>query len=124
MKRGLLYITFSLLVTIGYSQEVEQKLLKVYSSEEIAEMKKKDAQLYKALINGFDNIYYIAELPSGKETENLPSITIPKDNFSFESLGIKIIEDQNQYFKINGTNKLLVVKSGLVLKNELNNKQQ
>jgi len=33
------------------------------------------------------------------------------------------IENQNQYFRIEGTDKMMVVKSNYVLKNEIENKK-
>lgn len=124
MKQKLLYVIFSLFVTIGYSQQADYKLLKVYSQQEIAEIKQKDISLYNALIYGVDNATYISDWPTGKDISDWPSISLKNNDYSFATVGVKIIEDKNQYFKIDGTKKILVVKSALVLKNELNNKQQ
>jgi hypothetical protein len=42
---------------------------------------------------------------------------------NFQELGLSIIENQNQYFLIQGTTKMLVVKSAIVLNQELSSKK-
>jgi hypothetical protein len=123
MKKKILYIALSFITTIGYAQQADKQLSAVYSENEIQHFKNNDILYYNALIYGLENATYTVDAPNGKDIAELPSISIPKEKYNFTTLGIKIIEDKNQYFKINGSNKLLVVKSGLVLKNELNNKQ-
>lgn len=124
MKKIILFfsLTFATVVT-GYSQTTDNRLLSVYSESEINQIKQTDITLYNALIYGLDNATYITAIPKEKKMENLKSITLPKGDYTFASLGIKI-EELSQFFQINGTDKMLVVKSIHVLKNELENKKQ
>lgn len=120
-----LALTFSLLVfsVAGYSQQMDQRLLEVYSEQELTEIKTKDIGFFNALVYGLENGTYITDMPQGKELENIKSIKLPKGNYTYASLGLRISEESNQYIKIEGTNKLLVVKSAIVLKNELKYKK-
>jgi hypothetical protein len=42
---------------------------------------------------------------------------------NYQDLGLSIIENENQYFLIQGTTKMLVVKSSIVLKQEFSSKK-
>lgn len=69
-----------------------------------------------ALTNGF----YITTLPS-KESTDIKKLNLPSEIKKFTDIGLRI-ENQNQYFNIVGTDKMLVVKSRYVLQTELKNK--
>ena len=69
-----------------------------------------------ALTNGF----YITTLPS-KESTYIKKLNVTTEIKKYTDIGLRI-ENQNQYFNIVGTDKMLVVKSKYVLQNELKNK--
>lgn len=69
-----------------------------------------------ALTNGF----YITTMPS-KESADIKKLNVTTEIKKYTDIGLRI-ENQNQYFNIAGTDKMLVVKSKYVLQNELKNK--
>lgn len=68
-----------------------------------------------------ENAVYITEIPS-KNAIELKTISVPLTILKFTDTGLKI-ENQNQYFRIEGTDKMMVVKSNYVLQNELKTKK-
>jgi hypothetical protein len=122
--KHFLILTISLL-TCGYSisQKVDETLSKKYSSEEMKTLKKVDSKKYELINFSLQNACYVIDNPSGKNTVEFQLISVPNMNkLNFQDLGLSIIEDQNQYFRIEGTNKLLVVKSTWVLNYEMSKK--
>lgn len=99
-------------------QDVEQELLQSYTKSELNSIKKDQPERYRALVYGVNNALDIVDFPKGKESKTDGNIDLPSGDYSFCDLGLKI-KESNQYFKINGTNKLLVVKSFYLLENEL-----
>lgn len=102
-----------------FSQEIDGRLLKRYTSSELAEMKASNPANYSMLIYALDNALYLADMPEGKDfsadvievdIENLPS---------YIELGLEI-KKENQYFMVAGQNKLLIMKSEWVLNHEMN----
>ena len=68
-----------------------------------------------------DKACYVSDLPKGKEAKLDGAINVDISKpLNFIDLGLDI-KSVNQYFKINGTDKMLVVKSEFVLNNELKN---
>lgn len=109
----------------GYSisQKVDETLSKNYSSEEMKTLKKVDSKKYELINFSLQNACYVIDNPAGKNTLEFQVISVPNLNkLNFQDLGLSIIEDQNQYFRIEGTNKLLVVKSTWVLNYEMSKK--
>jgi hypothetical protein len=100
-----------------FSQKYSLDLEKSYSKTELKKMNSDDLVLLEyALTNGF----YITTLPS-KESADIKKLNVTSEIKKFTDLGLRI-ENQNQYFNIVGTDKMLVVKSKFVLRNELKNK--
>ena len=99
-------------------QDLEQELLKSYTKSELNSITKDQPERYRALVYGLKNALEIVDFPKGKESKTDGNIDLPSGDYSFCDLGLKI-KESNQYFKINGTNKLLVVKSFYLLENEL-----
>jgi hypothetical protein len=106
---------------ISLSQEIDSRLLSRYAPEQLTEMYNNNNQEYQFLVYALDNAVYLTDTPEGKTTANFESIDLLNRNFDFVSLGL-LIKDENQYFKIAGEDKLLVVKSRLVLNYEMQNK--
>lgn len=107
------------------SQESSPKemLLKVYSSDKLSQIKKESPADYRMLIYAVDHAVYKANY-EGKEGDSFKTITLEGEDLpSFTELNLEIL-DQNQYFKINGENKLLVVKSKWVLNHELTKEER
>ncbi len=75
----------------------------------------------KLLNYALENAVYITGIPS-KNAMELKTISVPLTIVKFTDAGLKI-ENQNQYFKIEGTDKMMVVKSNYVLHNELKTKK-
>lgn len=100
-----------------FSQKYSVDLEKSYSKTELKKMNSEELSLLEyALINGV----YVTALPQ-KEFTVIKPINANPDINKFTDIGLRI-ENQNQYFKIVGTDKMLVVKSKYVLQNELKNK--
>ena len=101
---------------LSLSQEVDSRLLDRYSVEELTEMYSNNTKEYNFLVYAIDKAVYITDVPEGKKTD-FESIDISGSELNFVSLGLEI-KDVNQYFKVVGENKLLVVKSRYVLNKE------
>jgi hypothetical protein len=108
-----------LTLSIGFvsAQNYDSRLLKKFDHGQLVSMEQNDPSKLKRYEYALDNGVYVTDLPTGKETD-LPVITVNGDNPTFADLGLDIIKS-NQYFKIEGTDKMLVVKSIWVLDNEL-----
>ena len=121
MKK-LLIITFSFFALgSAFSQEIDQRLIKKFSTEELTTMKKNDSAKYVMYVYAVDKACYVSDLPKGKEAklDGVINADISKP-LNFIDLGLDI-KSVNQYYKINGTDKMLVVKSEFILNNELKN---
>lgn len=108
--------------TAAYSQSADTRLSKVYSSEELTQLQNENPAKIKMLTYALDHACYFSEIPEGKKID-LPSIELTNSTTvpCFAELGLKI-EEQNQYFRVSGSNKMLVVKSEWVLNYELEKK--
>jgi len=107
----------------AFSQEIDSRLSKKYTQQELLNMKENSPSEYNFLVYALDNACYVTDLPTGKEDALDGSISVDlSKEFTFLDLDLQI-KNSNQYLKINGTNKMLVVKSEWVLNNELNTKK-
>ena len=124
MKKSIfLFLFFTFLSHISFSQKVDQRLEKKYSKNEITQIIKDDPGHYHFLVYALDNACYTIDQPKGKDLSEFPEISLDvKSPLNFLDLGLEI-KDQNQYFIIKGTNKLLVVKSNWVINHELKSKK-
>lgn len=120
--RKLTLILFLTISGIVFCQDAnEQELLKSYSQAELSEIKKTNQNNYDLLSFALENALEVMELPTGKSAKISGEIKLPTAEDTFASLGLKISES-NQYFKITGTNKMLLVKSFYTLKTMSNAK--
>lgn len=121
MKK-LLIITFSFFALgSAFSQEIDQRLIKKFTTEELTTMKANEPGKYAMYVYALDHACYISDLPKGKEAKLTGSMNVDMTNpLNFVEMGLDI-KSENQYFRINGTEKMLVVKSEYVLNNELIN---
>lgn len=124
MKKLILpFLFFTFFSNISFSQMVDQRLEKKYSKKEINQMIKDDSGQYQFLVYALDNACYTIDQPKGKDLSEFTEISLDvKSPLNFLDLGLEI-KDQNQYFIIKGTNKLLVVKSNWVINHELKTKK-
>lgn len=101
-----------------FAQEMDDRLLSRYSQEELKNMIQSDVEQYDMLDYALDNALYVANYDSSKsgdfKTISVDMVSLP----TFIDLNLEIL-DRNQYFKIEGQEKLLVVKSTVVLKHEM-----
>jgi hypothetical protein len=98
----------------AFSQKYDKELLKSYSQKELEGF---DYETIKALEYGLENAIYYTEISSSKDIV-LSEINIPENAKKFTDLNLKI-SSENQYLRVKGSNKMMVVKSLYVLKNEL-----
>lgn len=120
MKTVLILSLTFLFVGSSFSQKMDDRFLTKYSLEEIKSIKEKTPEVFNLLTYALDNAMYITGFPSEKNLE-LTSIEMPVKGATFLDLGLEILQE-NQYFKIQGTEKMLVMKSEWVLNHELKTK--
>jgi len=118
MKNYVVLTLFLFSSCIAFSQKYSSELEKSYSKKELKSMSTEELVL---LSYALENAVYITEIPS-KNAMELKTIAAPLTIVKFTDAGLKI-ENQNQYFKIEGTDKMMVVKSNYVLQNELKTKK-
>lgn len=119
MKRILPLLIFVLITSALRAQEYNPSLLKRYTAQELSQMQQNDPKQFEFVNYAVTNAIYFIDYPSEKAVE-LTSINLNEENATIYDLGLNIT-DQNQYFRINGSNKVMVVKSMWVLNHELNN---
>lgn len=104
-----------------FAQEIDDRLLSKYSQEELQQMIDTDSEQYQLLDYALDNALYVANYDNAKGG-NFETITVNSQSLpTFIELDLEIT-DRNQYFKIEGEEKLLVVKSTWVLNHEMEKK--
>ena len=117
----ILAILAIMILPAGVSaQNYDQRLLSSYDAASLNQFEKEDPQTLKLLTYALDNGMYITENGHVKGMQ-LTEIELPENANSFVDLNLRIT-DQNQYFKVKGEDKILVVKSFWVLNNEIENK--
>jgi hypothetical protein len=123
MKQILLFTVFLSASSLAFSQEADARLSKRYSSNELADLKQNDPAKLTLLNYALDHACYIADVPKGKESglNGVIELNI-NEPIDFIALGLEI-QKTNQYLRIKGTDKVLVVKSEWVLNNEMQNNQ-
>lgn len=118
MKKLLLAI--SLIFMIGTNleaQEIDSRLLVKYKKSEIRKMMAENPSEYQFEINALNRGMFISEIPSekGKDIVFDGEIKLNLDKeHTYLSLGKSII-DRYQYFKIKGTNKMVVIQPRIFL---------
>jgi hypothetical protein len=103
-----------------FSQTYDTRLEPYYSQEEIQKMIREDVSKYKFLVNCLNKAIYIAEIPAEKADGIKFNGTLaidPNGKHTYLSLGLTITEEY-QYYKIEGTNKMLVVMPKIFLENK------
>lgn len=107
-----------LLSIVGLNaQELDKRLLEKYSEAQIHSMQQNDPEAYSILVYALDHAIYYLDVPADKEV-NFTRISVADEDLDFLAMGLEI-KEQNQYFLVEGKNKVLVVKSRWVLGHEL-----
>jgi len=114
-------IVMALLSSNLFAQSSDELLLKSYTQDELSIIKNSDNEKYELLLNSIDKALVLMDCPKDKASKFNGEITLPNGPYTFVDLGLKI-SDTNQYFKVTGTNKMLMVKSFYILKSERNEK--
>jgi hypothetical protein len=118
MKKLLLTIT--LIFVIGTNleaQEIDSRLLVKYKKSEIKKMMAENPSEYQFQLNALNRGMFISEIPSEKGKDIVfdgeIKLNLEKEH-NYLSLGKQII-DSYQYFKIKGTNKMVVIQPRIFL---------
>jgi len=117
-----------LIILLAFTQQfVAQKaspaLAKSYSKTELQAFEQDGQETINALNYAIDHACYTVVIPEGKDVSQFPSISLKsKKEIRFTDYQLQI-KDRTQYFKIEGSNELLVVKSINILKLEMQNKK-
>ena len=126
MKNLVLALTLVLFSFGAFSQsnDIDKRLLAKYTIEELSEIKVENPEQFKYLNYCLDKAWYITSLPKEKAKKGdgrVGSISIKDiNNINIYELNIEIIKDDYQFFAIEGTDKMLVIKSEDHIKKELN----
>ncbi|MCB9188501.1 MAG: hypothetical protein H6600_04765 [Flavobacteriales bacterium] len=123
MKQSVTLITilFILFIGNGIAQQsaFDNRLLVAFTEAEISEM---DANTLAFNTYCIDNAFVIMPFPAEKEGDaaingarNIPDL----ENINFFELNVDLKEDEYQYFKLLGTNKMLMIKPITLIKKEL-----
>jgi hypothetical protein len=105
-----------LLLVVGFSQFVasqdfDARLLGKYSKQEIKKMQESNPNEYQFLVNALDKGLFISEIPAEKAKDVVFDGTLkidPKGTHTFITLKKEILE-RYQYYKIEGTNMMVVI---------------
>jgi hypothetical protein len=118
-----------LIITLGisilffgasFAQQVDSRLLERYSDIQLESMQQENPQEFALQMYALDNAVYFSEVPKGK-TSGLQKISLTSATPTHISLGLEI-EDENQYFLVDGEDRMLVIKSRWVLNSEMKKK--
>lgn len=127
MKLYTITICFFFLSSSSFGQAATEKTAGIYSTERLSYLKVNDLKEYNLLSHALENGTYITKAPEGKTegfTQSINwSLSEKPSLLELSNLyGIKL-ENFNQYIRITGTDKMVVVKSRIVLENELSTKK-
>ena len=109
MKTSL-FLFFSLTLNLGFSQEIDQRLV-VNKGNEINETFKHKRNAYNFYLYELDSSYYTVYIKSltkdekkllRKDVQFSPELIkkINTSEFNFAQLGIQLLKDKRQYFKV------------------------
>ncbi|MGB0881555.1 MAG: hypothetical protein ACPGSO_01285 [Vicingaceae bacterium] len=111
----LIFLGVFSLSLVAQTDQLDKRLLVKYKKNELKALQKDAPQEYKYINYCLDNAWYISPLPKEKmksSNNRIGQIKIKDvNNLNFYKLNIEIIENDYQFFAIEGTDKMLVVKS-------------
>jgi hypothetical protein len=105
-----LFLFFALTLNLGFSQEIDQRLV-VNKGNEINETFKHKRNAYNFYLYELDSSYYTVNIKSltkdekkllRKDVQFSPELIkkINTSEFNFAQLGIQLLKDKRQYFKV------------------------
>lgn len=122
MKKNILLLLLVFSTSIySFCQDIDKRLLKKYSKKEIIKIQKENPNEYTFLVNALNKGVFISEIPEQKAKSIAFDGTLnidPNETHTFISLG-KEITDKYQYYKIEGTNKMLAILPRIALDEKL-----
>lgn len=122
MKKGLLIILLAF-VHQFHAQKASPALSKSYSKTELQQFEQDGQGTIELLNYAVDHACYIIQTPAGKDVSEFPTLALKsKKEVHFTDLHLQI-KDRTQYFNIEGSNELLVVKSLNILRLEWQNQK-
>ena len=122
MKKGLLIILLAFAQQL-VAQKANPALAKSYSKTELQSFEQDGQGTINILNYAVDHACYTVIIPEGKDVSQFPTISVKsKKEIRFTDYQLQI-KDRTQYFKMEGSNELLVVKSINILKLEMQNKK-
>ncbi len=111
----LLILSLVLALTSNvFAQSHDSRLEAKYSKDEILQMKTQSPEQYNALIFDLDKAWYVTDFPmekAGKDDRSKNIQLNDLENVNILALNIEILENDYQYFRINGGTKMLVIRS-------------
>jgi hypothetical protein len=119
IKIILTTLTFFIGLSSFSQSNHDERLLAKYSIEVLNKMKTDSPEEYSILLNALERGIFIGDIPTekGKDVKFDGELAIdPSKKHDFISLGIELKENEYQYFKITGTNKLVGVLPKSLLK--------
>lgn len=125
MKNIILVFTLVLFSFGAFAQsnEFDKRLLVKYTIEELSEIKNENPVQFKYLNYCLDKAWYLSPLPKEKmkdKNSRIGNISIKDiNNINFYELNIEIVKDDYQFFAIDGTDQMLVIRSEDHIKKEL-----
>jgi len=117
MKKALI---IALIATLGTSVSLSQtskpdaRLSVKYSKEELNDLKNDSPEEIRYLNFCIENAFYLAPVPTekGKDASIRGTVKVADlNNINFFELGLDIVQDNYQYYRIEGSDQLLVVRS-------------
>ncbi len=99
------------------SNDVDKKLLAKYSQSDLDKMKNFNPEAYNFHVRVLSNGWYITDFPKQKAQQSkgrYTDITLTQaemDDFNIYQHNIELLENDYQYFRVNGGEKMLVIRS-------------
>lgn len=92
--------------------DIDPRLEAKYDAEQLAELSENHPAVIEYWTFYLDNAYYVADAPSGKDLAHLPTVQVADvSDFNVLSLDVHPLEQVENRYVIEGTNKLLVIRS-------------
>lgn len=115
-----LSLAFSILLAFtafsGFSQsKYDTRLLVKYSEQELSNLEDSNPAKFEFINYCIEHAFYVSDLPTEKmqsKNDQIGLISIENiEHINFFALNLNLIQDNYQFFAIEGHNKLLVIKS-------------
>jgi len=117
------FLIFSATFSAQSTNSYDERLLELFSEQEIKDISNEDPYRIQLIEYCFDNAYYFVETSASKDYSSRISGTVEIDDvkdFNFFKLNIEFKENDYQYYKVKDQDLLLVVKSGQQISAEMN----